>query len=301
MAVAWMTELLERDAELARIADAVDAAGRGSGGVVFLQGQGGIGKTRLLGEGARVAEHSGLAVLRARGRELERDVAFGIAFQLVEPVLADAEHRAELLEGAAALVAPVLERGAVAADDDPRALLHGMFWLLANLAESRSVALLVDDAHLADDLSLRFLLYLAQRVDELPVAVLVAARPAERGPAAEVLAALRAHRSTTRLEPAPLSREAVARLVERQDLPAADATFVDACAEVTAGNPLYLTELLRVLTGSDAEPTVERVRHVGPRAVAEAVLVALARHPPEATRFARALAVLGDGTAVRYA
>ncbi len=60
-------------------------------------------------------------------------------------------------------------------------LIHGLYWLTANLADSEPLLLVVDDAHWADIPSLRFMHYLARRLDGLRVVLLVAARPAERG------------------------------------------------------------------------------------------------------------------------
>ena len=55
-----------------------------------------------------------------------------------------------------------------AADDRLFARFHGLHWLCARLAEERPLALLVDDAHWADEHSLRFLAYLEARIEEIP-------------------------------------------------------------------------------------------------------------------------------------
>ena len=60
-----------------------------------------------------------------------------------------------------------------------RQALHGLYWLTANLAAEQPLLILVDDAHWADPPSLRWLAYLAQRLDGLPAALIVAARPGE--------------------------------------------------------------------------------------------------------------------------
>ena len=59
-------------------------------------------------------------------------------------------------------------------------MLHGLYWLLNNLADERPVALAVDDLHWSDAESLRFLNYLAPRLDGLPLAVLASTRDRRR-------------------------------------------------------------------------------------------------------------------------
>ena len=112
---------------------------RASGSVLSIEGPAGIGKTRLLAEARLRAAGLGLDVLAARGSELERGYGFGIVRQLLEPPLAAASPhaRGELLSGAAALAGAVF---AAAAEPAPAAeaaqpVLHGLYWLISNLAE----------------------------------------------------------------------------------------------------------------------------------------------------------------------
>ena len=95
---------------------------------------------------------------------------------------ARAAQRQSLLSGAAGLAVPVLWQsgadGHTAARAEPAAALHGLFWLVSNLAEREPLMLVVDDAHWADHPSLRFLAYLARRLSGLAGA---GARTAERG------------------------------------------------------------------------------------------------------------------------
>ena len=304
MATGSTTRVLERDRELTRLEHVLAAARDGRGGAALVEGEGGIGKSSLLEATAASAREAGMEVLRAAGHELEHEIAFGVARQLFEARLARASdgERSALLAGSAALAEPLLSRHD--AEGDPERAIHGLYWLAAGLAERAPLVLVVDDAHLADAASLRFLLYLAHRIDDLPLALCVGARPAEPGPGAELLPRLRAHPATAGLSPGPLSVDAVRWLVADLGFPGAEARFVEACAEASGGNPLYLRELLGVLAESAVEGTadaVDRVHAVGPRAVAEAVRLALGRLGPEATSLARAIAILGDEVAVRDA
>ena len=56
-------------------------------------------------------------------------------------------------------------------DTEPSAAAHALYWLVSALAEERPLLLAVDDLHWSDDPSLRFLAYLARRLEGLPVAV----------------------------------------------------------------------------------------------------------------------------------
>jgi Rad3-related DNA helicase len=143
--------LLERERELAELMDAVAAAQRGRGRIVLVEAAAGLGKTSLLMVAAQAARAAGFTLMRARATELERDFAYGCVRQLLEPVVAKAvgPERDRLFEGAAALSKPLFDPKAapqpLSSADCSFAMLHGLYWLLANLAEERPVALSVDD------------------------------------------------------------------------------------------------------------------------------------------------------------
>jgi hypothetical protein len=93
--------MLERDRELERIRRRLRLAREGRGGALVVEGPAGMGKTVMLGAAREAAEGEGFRVLRARGAELEREFAFGVVRQLVEPLLAGGVGRGAclLLEG----------------------------------------------------------------------------------------------------------------------------------------------------------------------------------------------------------
>ena len=101
----------------------------------------GVGKTSLVDAACRLADEAGREILRARGSELEADFAFGVVRQLFERRLAsvDGEELEALLAGPAAAVRPLLLGQAVEppALDTSFAVLHGLYWLAANLAARR--------------------------------------------------------------------------------------------------------------------------------------------------------------------
>jgi DNA-binding CsgD family transcriptional regulator len=297
--------LLERDTEVEALGNAVRKAREGQGGIVLVEGATGLGKSRLLAEAAALATAKNMCVLAASGRDLERDLPFGVALQLFEQVArrADEERRAHLFSGSAGLAEPLVLEGAPS-PEGLGASLHGLYWLSANLAAEQPVLLVVDDLHWCDPPSVRFLVYLVQRIEELPIAVALAAAEGQLPELEPLLHELRTHPATRVLRPTPLSAEAAARLLSESLLPHAEPAFAEACHEVTGGNPLLLGELATELALQEVEPSdqnVGAVRKLVPETLAAAVLLRLRRVGEGAPDLARAIAVLGEGADLRHA
>src|ERR671918_1915538 len=155
--------LLEREGELAELRNALSLAHEGRGRVVLIEAPAGLGKTSLLQEACDSAAEAGFSCLRARATELERDFAYGCVRQLLEPVVAKAseEEKERLFDGAAALSRSLFAPSGTAAPspsaDSAFSMLHGLYWLLNNLADEGPVVLCVDDLHWSDAESLRLL------------------------------------------------------------------------------------------------------------------------------------------------
>src|SRR6478752_9234814 len=238
--------LFEREDDLAALDAALTEAVAGTGGVLLIEGPAGIGKTVLLEALRRRASAAKMTVLAARGGELERGFGFGIVCQLLEVALigADAAERDRLLAGAARLAEPVFTDVSAAEDtgDVAFATLHGLYWLVVNLAERAPLLLAIDDAQWADEPSLRFLLHLAHRLAGLPVVVAMTVRTdADRH--RHDLASLMLEARPPVLRPRPLGPSAVARLVRDGLGDDASDELCRACADATGGNPFLLSEL----------------------------------------------------------
>ena len=296
--------LLEREAEAEALAVGLTAAARGTGTLCVIQGPAGIGKSALLDEARRHARALGFRVLLARGTELEREIAHGVVRQLLEEPVhrATAAERAALLSGAAGLAAPVLllTDDASAAPDvgdaDRRApVIHGMYWLAANLAAHAPLLLAVDDAQWADAASLRFLAYLARRLEGLPILVVATVRTGERVADADAFGELTLA-PTTVLNPHPLSDTAVRHLAHASLGGEPEPRFVTACRDATGGVPFLLAELFRELAAAGISPTAASaasVTRVTSQTVAHATLLRLARLSVAAVPVAESVAVLG--------
>ena len=155
----------------------------------------------------------------------------------------------------------------------------------------------VDDAQWADEPSLSFLGFLARRLEDLPVALVLGTRPRPEQES-EVLRGLVTDPGTRLLRPPALTGAAVGQWVRAAVDPGAGAAFCAACHETTGGNPFLVRELLhevldKQLRATDAEAAA--VRELGPEAISTVVLQRLHRLPPTAPAMARAVALLGEG------
>ena len=275
---------------------------------MLVEAAAGIGKTSLLREASRLAADAGFTTLRARASDLERDFAYGLVRQLLEPVVVNSSEasREDLFEGAASLskclFAPSGAPAAAPSVDNAFAMLHGLYWLVNNMAGESPVALFVDDLHWSDAESLQLLTYLGPRLDGLRLAVIATARPGEGDIPA--LARLASAPETRVVRPRPLSLDATLALCERKLGSEVSQDFAAACREATGGNPFFLEALLREAAdrGFPADSAgAELVRGLAPPAVARAVLLRLAGAPPATTALVRAVAVLGDGASLTEA
>ena len=218
-AAATTEPLLERGAELARIESALAEARAGRGRFLVLEGPAGIGKTALLAAARRRRRRAACACFVRAGAELERDFAFGVVRQLFEPLLDEASDRrarrpaARRRRGggrAARSFRGTSRRGPARVGPDASfAVLHGLYWLCANLAAAGPLCLIVDDAHWAD----------APRCASSPSCSRAwrswtprsSSRPARRGGyRRQLLATLTADPSADVVRRAPLTRAAVA-------------------------------------------------------------------------------------------
>jgi DNA-binding CsgD family transcriptional regulator len=152
--------LIGRECELELAEGLLRAARAGAGHLLVLEGPAGIGKTRLLD--ALVARAQGFELLRAIGSPLERGFPFGLAQDLLEPLLGASED---------------------ATAGEPGIASRHLVELTARLAMARPLLLVIDDVHWADEPSLRFLAHLCARVADLPMLVVLASGTAESGAA----------------------------------------------------------------------------------------------------------------------
>jgi DNA-binding CsgD family transcriptional regulator/tetratricopeptide (TPR) repeat protein len=288
-----MNEPLEREAEIHQLAEVLRSAQAGAGQVCLIEGPSGIGKSRLLKACAEQAEAAHFRVARVLCSELTSEYPFGVVHNLFGPILkrADATSRAQALQGPAVLAEPVFSSGTAT---DEFAVLHGLYWLTLNLAEQGPLAILIDDVPWADPLSQRFFAYLAERIDDLPVALVATIRSGDAGAASPWVTSVSSAVTSPVIRPAELSRQAVRALLAK-DLPqtTVDKELVDGVMQRTGGNPFFVVALTDAMRLDDApiQSTPEQIRwHMSRR---------LARLGTSALALAKAGAVLGRDTPLR--
>ncbi|GAA3441694.1 BTAD domain-containing putative transcriptional regulator [Planomonospora venezuelensis] len=287
-AVSRGPRLVERAGETDLVDRALDrAAARKSGSVLIFEGQGGIGKTSVLEYARGRARLLGFTAATARGAELELEYAWGCVRQLFERFAADAAPAASAL---------LRQPDAQETPHGEYAIINSLFWLASDLASQNPLLIVLDDLHWADLPTIRFLAYLAARLDDLPAVVMVALRPRnERAEQIEHIVSVIAglpHSSAHALQPlTPAgSAELLAEVIEGEP----DPLLVKRCHDATRGNPFLLRELGRELTApGHGGPPSEGLPDSSP-SISRFVARQLRLLPDPATGVAHALAVLGD-------
>ncbi len=237
--------LIERDGELDTLALARVALEGRVGGVVTIKASAGLGKTTLLDSATAGATEAGYRVRRAAPGPQERHFAYGVMRALLEAPVHDADEaeRSRLLDGAAGQAGDLLLSGTVPGSDATTSLAHSMLWLCAALTDGTApMMLVVDDAHWADRPSLEVISYLARRVSDVPVLIVLAFRPDVPDAASDLLTLIGDGRFTSSVTLRPLTVAGSAELM-RRSAPAASWEVCRRCHDAAHGNPWLVAEL----------------------------------------------------------
>jgi DNA-binding CsgD family transcriptional regulator len=238
-----------RETETEVLRGALDRVASGGPAIVLVEGEAGIGKTRLLEAALAEATDRHMHVATGCAHELEQARPFGLMADAFGCVPGSGEPRraaiAELL--AASGGGPSRERITVTSDPGLQFRVVDAFGdLVEALALSGPVVVGADDLQWADPSSLVTLAAIARRLTDLPVAVIGCFRRVPRGPeldgAVRVLQAAGARYLTL----PPLSEGAVGELVSEM-VSAKPGPCLLAEISGAAGNPLFITELLAAL------------------------------------------------------
>lgn len=246
------TELLERAPFLAALAESLEDAAGGSGRLVVVGGEAGVGKSALLRRFC-AAHQDAARILSGACDALETPRALGPFLDVAEAV--DDELRNALEQGGL--------HGALAA-------------LLAELRRAQPTIVVLEDVHWADEATLDLLRVLARRIESVATLVLVSFRDDEldrRHPLRVLLGELATSATLRRLQLTPLSLDAVATLAAPHGVDAEE------LFRATGGNPFFVTEVLGAGAGSI------------PHTVRDAVLARAARLSPAAYELLEAVAV----------
>lgn len=250
MSTAPDTPLIGRTAEITRLERAFERARDGSGAVVLLAGEAGVGKTRLA---EHVLARAPLEVRTGRARE-DAPAAYGpITAALRDHLRSDRAARDHLGTLSRYLSMLLPELGPAPEDADPVILAEAIIEAWIALARRAPLALFLDDLQWADNATLELLPPLAERLGAAPLIVLATYRSDDiaRGhPVRRLRNELRRVHHLHEITIAPLEQSESADLLAH----ALGARPSDALAEIvydkTQGIALYVEELANALTAS---------------------------------------------------
>jgi tetratricopeptide (TPR) repeat protein len=252
------TTLIGRTAELERLHGELDAATRGTGRVVAVIGEAGIGKSRLVAELAADATHRGVNVLLGRSYESEQILPFGPWVDALRAgrIAADAELLARLgptLRPELARLLPEIAGTAAPPGEgrDARLIFESVTHVIGDLGMRHPLLVILEDLHWADEMSARLLAFAGRRLGDRPVMFVVTTREEELADAPALRQAiddLRREGRLTTLALRALSRADTLELV-RQSARMGDAAALGPLAEqawiTSEGNPFVAVETVR--------------------------------------------------------
>lgn len=246
-----------REAEWQAVVDAYKGAGLGT--VIVVEGEAGIGKTRLARELVALAENDGAYVFAARAHQGEGALPYALIADLLAQVLPhrDLHRLPRTARAEAARLVPgyLPDEQPTSGIDDTGGLARFFDGALTALAggsvEEERTLVFLDDLHWCDAASLDLLTYMVRRLAETPLTLLLSWRTEEVDhghPLRTVVADARREERATTVSLSRLAQEDVSELVR-------DATELDenAVTQVTAslmreteGIPFFVVEYLAV-------------------------------------------------------
>jgi DNA-binding SARP family transcriptional activator/tetratricopeptide (TPR) repeat protein len=247
-----MPALVGRDAAMDALRAAYAAAASGSGRIAVVTGEAGIGKTRLAEVFTGHVRDGGGTVLHSRAYQGERGIAYGPIVELLRSALSDPEAIARLDRASVrtelARLLPAIDPGGgpgpVHADGPGAharlvaAIADGLTSLVAGPVPG---CIWIDDLQFADGATLEALDYLARRLVDRSLLVLLAWRPDDLDETTEPVVRRLAASPTIAVELARLDRKAVAELATPVTT---DPIVVDRLFQASEGLPLYVVEAL---------------------------------------------------------
>ena len=319
--------MVGRDVEFSRLSRALRAVRAGRGRVAVLRGEPGIGKSRLVTELRRHANDPPMQWLEAAcvsyGQEVPYALTLGILRALLglsDEGMAPAAIRDRLMTALGSAASDVGAHMAqllsldlepweheevigLAPDALRAAYIEGIGVLLRSVIREPTV-FVCEDVHWADEASVDLLAPLLRLVHELPVLVMLLARPDRDVPGWRLIGTARDEFGDALVElplaglPEDQSRTLVGNLLVIESLPSAPREYILARSE---GNPLFVEEVIRMLIDRglirrDGE------RWIATKEVADAdipdtihglLLARIDRLPPEIRRTLRAASVIG--------
>ncbi|HSH81634.1 MAG TPA: BREX system ATP-binding domain-containing protein [Herpetosiphonaceae bacterium] len=256
--------IIGREFELNALGQALHAAQRGEGHCIFITGEAGVGKSRLLNELRQRAVGERFVVLQ--GHCFEQDVSFPYSLWInalrdlfawseaseIEKLLGPlASEFVKLLPELALLLAEVEPTPALDPESEKRRLFEALARFAAQLAAASPLLIVLEDLHWSDAASLDFLRAFTHRLVDRPMLLIATYRSDEQPPQlVRFLAQVNRERGADELVLAPLTRNQAAEMTRKilklERLPGDE--FLDLIMRLTEGNPFFIEEVLKTLT-----------------------------------------------------
>ncbi len=260
------TPFVGRVAELATLSSALERARAGSGGMLLIGGEPGIGKTRLAEEAVAEAAAAGMSVFVGHSYEIVGAAPYVAVVEVLEAALATAPSAeafvADVLGDAAPEIArllPQLRRRfphlpaplELPPEQERLYLFRCLTDILARLAVNRPALLIFDDLQWADDATLLFVEHLAPRLAGMPLLVVATYRDTDVGrPLARTFGDLHRSHLAGRISLRALTPGEAGELVAGLAGQEPPAELVDALHAASDGNAFFLEEIVRDLAES---------------------------------------------------
>ena len=304
--------LVGRERESALLRDWWASVGRGDGGLLLVDGDPGIGKTRLVGELARAVEGDGTLVLWGRcdedpvapfqpfaealGRYFHAESADRIS-RLPEWRLAELSRLVLRLREHA----PPFEEDAGDPENNRFRFFEAVTATLSELSSNGTLLLVIDDLHWADQPTLLLMRHVLRNIDRANLGIVGMYTDTEVPPDHRLRPALADLRSDLSIEAVHLqglSEDGVDTLVRAWE--SAPEALAPRLHKLTDGNPLFLEEMLRQLTERGAAPAGDGGEAPvpadldPPEAIRELVARRVSRLPEDVIYLLQAAAVSGQ-------
>jgi predicted ATPase len=301
-----------RESELQRLGEALDDANQGLGRIVFVSGEAGGGKTRLLEEFSRRAAATNLSIYSGWCWEGEGARPYWPWVQILRALIAtrSPEKLREQMGPRALDIARVIphlreklpelpESPEVQSDQERFRLFDSITCFLRAVAsDDGTQILLLDDLQWADTPTLRLIEFLAQEMIDAPILVLSAYREDEvEHPLSETLGVLARRSLFEQLSLKGLTTPDIAQILRGNGDGEPSEELVSAVGEKTDGNPFLVTEIAQLIK-SQPGAFKAGVKGAGtfalPQGVTAVVQRRLAMLPPTAHRVLAVAAVIGQ-------
>jgi len=275
-------------------------AARGSGRVLIVEGEAGLGKSTLL-DAARERTPAHVTRCSAGSDELDLARPFGLWFEALAVSADSADHRRRELAELAARIGPA--GGVIDGAPGERFLVQdALLDLIEQLAADAPLLITLDDVQWADSGSIAVLANLTRGVRDLPVGLVVALRPWPRRPDIATMIDRALEHGATHLRLPPLDDAAIHQLVD-DVTGAAPGPTLQRMLAAAAGNPFFVRELLlsaqatgRLLQHGDI---VELDGADAPAPLHDRILRRISGLPDDAVELMQALAAAGGAVDAR--